>query len=67
MWTLLTGAGISGGLCNCIPQYSVGCGCLSVLGMPAFGSKVLMYHVYISLIFIHVLVLLCESVLHKKE
>ena len=41
------GAGISGGLCNCIPQYSVGCRCLSVLGMPASGSKVLMYHVYI--------------------
>ena len=41
------GVGISGGLCNWIPQYSVGCGCLSVLGMPASGSKVLLYHVYI--------------------
>ena len=43
------GPGISGGLCNCIPQYSVGCSCLSVLGMPASGDKVLVYHVYINI------------------
>ena len=59
----VVGAGISGGLCKCILQYSVGCGCLSVLGILAFGSKVLMYHVYIINIYSCTSIIVWECIL----
>ena len=33
------------GICNCIPQYSVGCNYVSVFVIPASGNKVHNYHV----------------------
>ena len=43
MWTLVSEAGISAGITNKIPQYSVGCNYLSLPEIPAAGTKVPIY------------------------